>query len=526
MSECILDYLVEQNEFPIIFIGSGISKRYLKGYPSWIELLGSLWKKSKLEGNFYGYLTKIRGELSKENDIPEYILDYEVNIRVASDIEKNINDLFSNDEIAIRGINHKQVYENKLSPLKSLICNKFNSYTLLDEMKEEFELFKGMLSKAQIILTTNYDSFIEDSYNKVSTVPIETYIGQKGFFQQTTGFAELYKIHGCASDSNSIVITKKDYNKFDKDSVLISAKIISMLLNSPIIFIGYSLKDRNVRTIIKDFTSSLTNDELLKLEKRLIVIEWQPEEDNIIESLENDPELGCRFTTIRTNNYNEIYSKIAKIDQGVSPAEIRRYQHVIKRLIIERGKEGALESVLLSPSQLKDTEDIAEQKKLVVAIGDNTLIFVMPTLTTYIYNYISEKTQQNIDTLLRFIASQQGRIPFVKYVTEENIENSNLNNREKDKLRKRLKKDADINFQKGSIRQHHTNKSSIDEIKALRLKEYAEYDTISFNIDNLQLEDVKKYILEKLDITMKKNNQTIESQLRRLILIYDLKKNY
>lgn len=35
----ILDELVKKNEFPIIFIGSGISKRYLKNYPSWLELL-------------------------------------------------------------------------------------------------------------------------------------------------------------------------------------------------------------------------------------------------------------------------------------------------------------------------------------------------------------------------------------------------------------------------------------------------------------------------------------------------------
>ncbi|MBW9157672.1 hypothetical protein [Clostridium tagluense] len=184
MSNSILDYLVEQNEFPIIFIGSGISKRYLKGYPSWIELLEVLWKESKLEGDFYAHLTKVRDELSQGRDVQEYILDYEVNIRVATEVEKAINGLFSNDEISIDGINHKKVYEKKLSPLKSLICNKFNSYSLLDEMKKEFELFKGMLSKAQIILTTNYDSFIEDSYNQVSNVHVKTYIGQSGFLSR------------------------------------------------------------------------------------------------------------------------------------------------------------------------------------------------------------------------------------------------------------------------------------------------------------------------------------------------------
>lgn len=525
MSKKILDYLVEENEFPIIFIGSGISKRYLNGYPSWIELLESLWYESKQEGNFYGYLSKVRDELSQGRDVPEYILDYEVNIRVATELERAINGMFSDDEIAIDGINHKQVYEEKLSPFKSLICNKFKSYTILDEMQEEYKLFKEMINKAQILMTTNYDSFIEDSYNEMSKVPVKTYVGQRGFFEQTTGFAELYKIHGCSSESNSIIITERDYNKFDKDSVLISAKIISMLLNSPVIFIGYSLKDRNIRTIIKDFTSSLTNEELIRLEKRLIVIEWQENEEKIIEGIENDPELGCRFTTIRTNNYSEIYSKIQKINQGVSPAEIRRYQHVIKKLIVERGKEGALETVLLSPSQLNEADDISNQKKLVVAIGDSTLVFIMPTLITYIYDYIANKQQQDIETILRFIATQQGRIPFIKYVTEENIENANLSNREKEKLRKRIKDYTDINEQKDSIKTYYRNKYSITDIQNLELKEYMEYSTISFNIDNLNLDEVKDYILNKLEI-LKKNNQPLKSELRKLILIYDLKRNY
>ncbi|PWX49450.1 hypothetical protein [Clostridium perfringens] len=69
MHKKILDTLVESNEFPIIFIGSGISKRYLKDYPSWVELLEILWNESNSEGNFYGYLSKVRDSLSQEASI-------------------------------------------------------------------------------------------------------------------------------------------------------------------------------------------------------------------------------------------------------------------------------------------------------------------------------------------------------------------------------------------------------------------------------------------------------------------------
>lgn len=254
------------------------------------------------------------------------------------------------------------------------------------------------------------------------------------------------------------------------------------------------------------------------------MIEWEQGEDKIIEGVENDPELGCRFTTIRTNNYSQIYNKIKQINQGVSPAEIRRYQHVIKKLIIERGKEGVLESVLLSPTQLNETDDIAKQKKLVVAIGDKALVFVMPTLISYIRDYIADKEEQNIETILRFIATQQGRIPFVKYVTEENIQKAKLNSREKAKLRKRLKTYSDIQVQKESIKIYYSKKYSIKEIKDMNLKEYLEFNTIAYNIDSINLDELKKYILNKLE-ELNDETQSIKSELRRLILIYDLKKN-
>lgn len=39
----VFSELVKTNTYPIVFIGSGISKRYLKNFPSWLELLEQFW---------------------------------------------------------------------------------------------------------------------------------------------------------------------------------------------------------------------------------------------------------------------------------------------------------------------------------------------------------------------------------------------------------------------------------------------------------------------------------------------------
>ena len=58
----------------------------------------------------------------------------------------------------------------------------------------------------------------------------------------------------------------------------------------------------------------------------------------------------------------------------------------------------------------------------------------------------------------------------------------------------------------------------------MNLKEYLEFNTIAYNIDSINLDELKKYILNKLE-ELNDETQSIKSELRRLILIYDLKKN-
>lgn len=523
MEKSILDILIKKNEFPIIFVGSGIPRRYLVKYPCWEELLEELWSKTG-NSNFYGYLSQKKDE-TLEKGVAENI-DFEVNIEVASEIEKTFNHEFYKDNIVVEGLTQKDSYKSGLSPFKKQLANRFSKYQVKESYAKELELFRKMLIKSQMILTTNYDSFIEDQYNIESSHPIKKYIGQKGFFQQTIGYSELYKIHGCFTDPNSLVIGKKDYVKYDENSVLISAKVISMLLHSPIIFMGYSLTDRNVRKLIRSFTMALSEREKQELEKRLLLIQWDEGNQNIEEEIVSDPELGCRLTVLKTDNYGEIFEKLSEIDQGVAPSEVRRYQHVIKKLIIENGKSGGLQSVLLSPSELDDLEEGIIDKNIVVAIGDSKLIFKMPNIVEYILDYVSDEQDQNSDTILRFIASQNNAIlPFWKYLSNEKIDKCNLAESEKNKLRKRLATYSDLSSQTNALQFKETY-NSLGEIKSQHFKEYHEHIVVSYNIDMLGLEVVKDYLIQELKKVKDKGEITVSTQLRRLALIYDFKKNH
>jgi hypothetical protein len=523
----ILDNLIENNEFPVVFIGAGLSKRFLINFPDWTSLLKEFYDSIGLP-NFYGDFNNLRDELQK--DYPEYSekeLDHYSNIKMGTIIEDRYNKEFNKGSVQIKGFTAENAFRSKISPFKKAIADRFTTYTLRESISQEYYQFKRMLLKTQIILTTNYDTFIEDSYNNISEYEITKYIGQKGFFQGTYGYAELYKLHGSVESPNDIIIAESDYDKFEKNSVLISAKIISMMMNSPIIFIGYSLTDINVRKIIKEFTRSLTEDEILILENRLVLIEYLKGENNFIEEVVNDKDLGCKLKVIKTDNFERLFKTISTINQGIAPTEVRKYQHVIKELIIDRGKKGALNSVLLSPEELDKLEENLLTKNITVALGDAKYIFQIPDLISYSLDYISDQDEISNEIRMRFAVYQNGksRFPIHKILDPHLINSSGLHPSEKEKLIQKMESFSNFNVHYNKIVPSSVfirDAKYVEEIINKNTKKVNIYETLSFNIRRIDLDDLKNFLVKELEDLKDKGEIKLNTQLRRLLLLYDI----
>lgn len=396
-------------------------------------------------------------------------------------------------------------------------------------MEEEFDVYKKFLSKTKIILTTNYDEMIEKAYNSiVSSHPIDTYIGQEGFLRENIGYAELYKIHGSSSRPDSIVITEKDYELFKKNSVLISAKIISSLINSPIIFLGYSLTDENVRSIIRDFSGSLTEEDTINASERIIVVERLENELEITETKLMEKDLGIELTLIKTDNFKLLFETLNKINEGVSSAFINRYSTLFKKLIVERGKEGTLKTLLVSPTELSELEKNQElRKNAAVVMADAAIVYAYPNLIDYFINYFSDQEKLNTDVGLHFIGSQQPKanIPFWWYIDNLDLENSTLNPKEKDKVKARMERFSDIDVVKSKIHRSNqievTSFLEIEELGLMTIKKKT--DIITYNIDVLDKKEVLDYILTELTMLKDNNEFKVDTPLRRLCLVYDIK---
>ncbi len=530
-----LDKLVDNNTYPIAFIGSGISMRYLEDFPNWNGLLKLLWNKvngieAKADDNeFYQFMIQTRDDIKNEN--PNYSkeqLEYALNIKSSTLIEQKFNEKFIKGDLVVEGYNSKDYYEQSISPYKMEIANHFTMNNIFPDMEEEYESFKMFLSKTKIVLTTNYDELLEKSYDSFSeNQKIDRFIGQKGFLRENTGWSELYKIHGCVTEPNSIVISEADYKKFDSNSVLISAKIISSLISAPIIFLGYSLKDVNVRKIIKDFASSIDNKDRVSGTDRIILVEYEEGKKVLEEKPSIERDLGCEITIIRTDNYKLLFDKLSEINEGVSSSFINRYQSLLKQMIIERGKKGNLQSLLISPTELSELEKNHDlRKNAAVVIGDSAILFVFPDTISYFLDYFSEEPQLNTDAVLRYIASQpsSSRTPFHYYINElEDVDALSLHSNERDKLKKRMGKHSSIEDVLSSINKYNSlDFENLESIKREQFKPKKEMDVICYNIKKLDAVKVKDYIVEKLEALKSKNEYTIDTPLRRLALAYDI----
>lgn len=94
-------------------------------------------------------------------------------------------------------------------------------------------------------------------------------------FSAIQGIAEIFKIHGSIEDPESLIINEQDYIDFDKRSPYLAAKLMTIFMEYPIIFMGYSISDTNIQKIIKSIIDCLDVQQLKMLEDRFVFVEYQ-----------------------------------------------------------------------------------------------------------------------------------------------------------------------------------------------------------------------------------------------------------
>ena len=301
------------NEFPttpFLFVGSGLTRRYL-GLPNWEELLK----------HFANIIST--DEFIFQMYMNEHDKDYAA---IGSAIEKDFNNKWFN-EPSMR-TNSEEVYsavKRNISPFKAELAYYIkHNFTRDEAYAEEIALLQHLTEKnISGFITTNYDTFLEDITNGY-----KVYNNQEELiFSPIQEMAEIFKIHGSVSDPNSIVITAEDYQHFNDKCAYLAAKLLTIFMEYPIIFIGYSITDNDIQKILSAIVSCLSKHNVDKLQNRFIFVKRNTAiTDDIKVGIYSKEVNGQNIfmTQLETNNFKLVYEPLAE-KQATLPVKVLRF---------------------------------------------------------------------------------------------------------------------------------------------------------------------------------------------------------
>jgi hypothetical protein len=355
LTERIHSIIDQYRTAPFLFVGTGLSRRYL-GADDWESLLRRYAEET--DQSFGVFLSKAKREVDNEEN------DAELYPEVGSLIDEAFFDVWHDSEKYAED-RERLESENSLptSPLKYEVAKDIRDLSDQDlpvrheNEPPQHEKELATLKKATVdgIITTNYDLFLERIFDDY-----EVYVGQSELiFEEQHSIAEIYKIHGSCEDPESLVLTRDDYDRFNDNNPYLAAKLITIFLEHPVVFLGYSIRDQNVRGILRQVIRCLDSNRLEQLSNRLIFVEWDEEP--------NPPEISSRefdimegsgtsleVTRAKTHSFLPIYEALSRAKRQISAKLMRRVKKQIYQLALTQEPQEQIYAVDIENAESHD----------------------------------------------------------------------------------------------------------------------------------------------------------------------------
>lgn len=507
--EDLIKSLKNANKAPFLFLGSGFARHYI-GTPTWEDLLEKFSSKP---------LNQYKSMLNTTS-LPRIAAE------ISKDLTKDFWELPNDDNFFLK---YKNEVGNQSSILKIKIAN-FLKEMSLKEFPHSYDEELKLLANLNIdgIITTNWDDTIERIFPKY-----KTFIGQKELLCSSIFcVGEIYKIHGTFRDPESMVLTVDDYSDFKEKYPYLVAKLITIFVEHPVVFIGYSMSDPNIQDILRFVVKCLDEKSFKKIQANLIFVEWEPGMDDvmvekyIISMKDNTPLPVIR---IQTGKFKLVYEILGYYERKIPADVLREYKKQFYDIVVSEKPERKIYA-------LSDTKvDMDSEIQVVYGFGAigkymsaNGYIGLGPV--DIMRDVVrDENAYDALNVLTKSIPwiikrSPTIYIPIYKYLSSVGIKNDNDYKNSPLKLTYSLRKGCDFCAYE-SFTNKDKNMSFADAIKT-----YTGNDTwkavalIPFlRLKQEDLPNVSLFINENMNDFLVKSN-TYSTFMRKLICFYDWKK--
>jgi hypothetical protein len=394
---------------PFLFVGAGLSRRYL-GLDGWEALLRRL---AALTGQSYEYYSA-----SADGDYP----------RVASLIAEELHPLWWSDErfTASRAAFDASALKHRDSALKAeaslYLAGSMSKLSKNGELADEL----GLLQQAVVdgIISTNFDPLLEHLFPDY-----RVFIGQERLlFNDAVGIAEIYKIHGSHEDPDSLVLTEADYAKFDERNPYLAAKLMTIFVEHPIVFLGYSLSDRNIAAILSSIISCLdSSDAIARLADRLIFVQWdgsaaQPTMAPSVIRVDSNP---IPVRTVTVPDFVDVYTALSRVERTFPAKLLRQLKEQVYDLVLSSEAKKRLHVLELTDDDDPSTIEVVFGVGAISQLRSYVGLRREDLLNDLIDEEIKLNSVRVVQEALPSILSHAGNVPIFKYLREAGMLDQN-----------------------------------------------------------------------------------------------------
>ena len=510
----IQDVIARFNTIPILFAGSGITRRYYD-LPDWKGLLTEF--ASRINADRFAY----RAYESKAQQLG---FTQGIMPKIATLIQQDfdskwysIPEMRTNESFVLNAV------ENGCSPFKAEIAWYLKEKSVPQAaFKEEIQKLKSISKKNLAgVITTNYDTFFEKLFDDYTP-----YIGQDQLvFSSIQGIAEVYKIHGSVTLPNSLVLNEKDYEIFNEKSKYLAAKLMTIFMEYPIIYIGYSLTDQDVQNILKNILLCLPDDKIEKLQERFVFVEYKPGVAgySITPYTLTFGEQMLSMTRLTLSDFGILYDALAAKRASIPVKLLRRFKEEIYTYAIT-SKPGPL----LNVANVDDKN--IDENRLAISIGiSNTgergLQSIVDTHERYRSIVMGDLSDFTADQLLKYAYPEirkrtSGDLPVYKYLVQAKEDYSQIRAETPDEFNK-LTTATNRKF-RYTTEKYPTLENLWNDLKGDKAKAFRVMCSLPENkIDVDKLELILKELFTESNDALDRLDVNTRTNVRRLIRMYD-----
>lgn len=509
----IIDKFISKNIMPAYFIGAGISKRYIENYPNWDELLKLVSVQLKQSDLQYSTLLTMAEDKFRNNRCSK-------NSFIATELRNYFNNkVISNDDYLSDVFSNKQLIFLKTHPdidkFKYLVAFNFSNLKVTSRSYKQIEiqLFQKVLSNASSIITTNYDNFIEEILLENT---FQVFSEQTSYYMpEVYGYGEIYKIHGTYDKSNSIILTTEDYENYFKSMFLSTSKLVSIICEQPIIFIGYSLDDDNIKSILHSIMGCLSPEQIKQFERNIIIVLWERGLKDILESkftIEYQNKT-MTLTQLLTDNYKRLFNILGKITPAFKSTTLRKLSKMYKKAIFSQSPQKYI-------NVNEDMINNIDSDKYIISLAQHENLGGLPKCKIYKEVLFRENNYNNLQVLQECKWACTEYFPFYYYLNKLDS--------------KKIKSFFEMDKIKSSHMKKKKNYSSLDSKAFEILKEneiekyidnenyklYKILNTLKYNYANKNIS--QSTYISALQFMYNKNNDLLDnSEMKSAICLID-----